>query len=728
MLAPSGARHEGLEKIAGSTRPHPLAGCLEGVSVPDLVWQLCREGKTGILRFRRSGVTRGLFFDEGRIVFATSDDSNERLGEMLVRDGLLTLEQFESATAQIEPGRRLGSILVEAGALTHEDLVQGVLAQVRGIVLGLFSWEAGEYDFEPGPLPQEEIIQLGVHTGELIMQGVRQIRSFSLIRRGVGSGHTRYALVPDWRSRSEGIVLTDGENLLLECLDRGARTVEKLCEDVYLSNFEIYQSLWAFRILGLVERAERGRDEEQGRTSGALDQQEFLAVLVRLCRERETGVLHASRGVVERTFHIKEGRCTFATSSSTDDGLVAHLLRRGVISLQDREEVSRRLLTNRRVGRLLLEMGVIDEADLATAVREQVSEIVYDTVRWHEGEWEFAPGELPTLEEIILDRSLEDLVLRAARHVTSWSRIVQGVGGPDTALALTPKYLEVLDRTSIGGDEWDIVASLGVPRSVREVCHAHTAGDFRICQMLWALKLLGAVGEVPPSIPQPEVAPSVAEVIAPSVAEVIAPRVEEAVEPVVATIEEPPAEAPSEPPPIAWQALHVADSGEERVGDLPSSAPEQSVEPVEPAPAAQLPTTSPPPRWSTPRHRKRIFLRCLRPWRTSPKATPRRRRRELPSAGGAGCPRAPAVVAELEQPEAAPEAPPAYVPPSRCARAEASRDRGPSPRRSRRRSESTRSSSVRSFVSTPASRSCTARSAPRSAPVLPTSCAFAPGG
>ena len=84
-------------------------------------------------------------------------------------------------------------------------------------------------------------------------------------------------------------------------------------------------------------------------------------------------------------------------------------------------------------------------------------------------------------------------------------------------------------------------------------------------------------------------------------------------------------------------------------------------------------TTSPPPRWSTPRHRKRIFLRCLRPWRDEPKshaeaAAPEGSR--LPEEPAV--PEAPAVVAELEQPEAAPEAPPAYVPPSRCARAEAS--------------------------------------------------------
>jgi len=32
--------------------------------------------------------------------------------------------------------------------------------------------------------------------------------------------------------------------------------VEELCQKVFLSNFEIYQALWAFKVLGLINETE----------------------------------------------------------------------------------------------------------------------------------------------------------------------------------------------------------------------------------------------------------------------------------------------------------------------------------------------------------------------------------------------------------------------------------------------------------------------------------------
>src|SRR3990172_6364470 len=227
----------------------PTAGRVEGVSVPDLMWDLCRRMRTGSLRIRRQGVCRSVFFDRGRIVFATSDDPNERLGEMLVREGLITLEQHEKAAARLDSGMRLGAALVDAGQLTQESLVRSVLAQVRSIILGLFSWEEGEYSFEEGPLPGEHWIQLGVHTGELILEGTRRIRSFTVLRRGVGSPRVRYRLAPDGREKLQGVTLQDGESLLLDRLAGTERSVDALCQELFLSNFEIYQALLAFKVL-----------------------------------------------------------------------------------------------------------------------------------------------------------------------------------------------------------------------------------------------------------------------------------------------------------------------------------------------------------------------------------------------------------------------------------------------------------------------------------------------
>ena len=484
----------------GSNLPSSLlSGRLEGISVPDLLWDLCRHRLTGVLHVGTRGVTKKVYIDSGRIVFAASSDPNDRLGELLLRDGVVTLDQLERAIMRLAGGKRLGAILVESGHLTPDNLVRGVLNQVKAIVLGLFPVETGEYAFAEGPLPTEEVVTLNMRTAEILLQGIRQIRSFSRIRKSVGSLQTRYRLDSGWTTQLDGLEIRDGERVLLQQLDAAPRegiSVEALCREVFLSNYELYQALWAFRILGIVHEVDRPAETGARKTTeGRLDRIGLPELLIRLSGEGVTGVLRVTKGTLERTFHIKEGVCVFATSNSIDDGLVAYLLRRGVISLRDREETARRRLSNKRVGTILLEMGVIDESDLRATVREQLSEIVFDTFRWDDGDWAFVAGELPTIEEITLHRSVEDLVFAGVRRVTSWTRVRDGCGGLGARLVLKPQYLAVLDRMSVGPEEWELISLLKSPKSVVEVCRESVLGDFRSCQILWALRLLGAIGE-----------------------------------------------------------------------------------------------------------------------------------------------------------------------------------------------------------------------------------------
>jgi hypothetical protein len=491
-----------MDQTTSSGLPASLVnGRLEGLSVPDLLWNLCRSRSTGVLHVTSRGITKKVYIDEGRIVFAGSGDPDDRLGDLLLREGLISLDQLESAIARLSGGKRLGTLLVDGGHLSPENLVRAVLNQVRGIVLALFPMDEGEYAFAEGPLPTEEVITLGMRTAEILLQGIRQIRSFSRIRKSVGPPSSRFRLDPSWHEVLDGLDIRDGERMLLQRLDaagtRGA-PVDALCREVFLSNFEIYQALWAFLVLGVVKEVDRGGESSPGAAiEGRLERTHLPEILVRICREQVTGVLHMARGTIERTLHIKQGSCIFATSNAVDDGLVAHLLRRGVISLSDREETARRMLSNKRVGTILLEMGVIDEGDLRATVREQLSEIVFDTFRWDRGDFQFLAGELPTIEEITLTRSLEDLIFAGVRRVTSWTRVRDGCGGLGARLVLQPEYLSVLDNMTIGPEEWELISLLKAPKTVVQICRESMLGDFRSCQILWALRLLGAIGEAP---------------------------------------------------------------------------------------------------------------------------------------------------------------------------------------------------------------------------------------
>ena len=486
-----------MQMVTSSIPTSLTAGRLEGIGIPELLWNLCRRRSTGVLYLTVRGVTKKVYISEGRIIFAASGDPDDRLGEMLLRDGTIRLAALERATTRLHEGKRLGTLLVEAGDLSPEQLVRSVVGQVRAIVLGLFRWEDGEYRFDEGSLPTEEVITLGMRTGEILLQGIRSVSSFSRIRRSVGSDRARFRAAADWRAVVEGLALGDGERSLLERLEGDGETVDRLCEQVSLSNFEVYQAIWAFRVLGAVHDVDRSLEfAPSGAAEGSLAAEGFPRLLVRLCRQGETGVLHVARGNHERTFHIREGRCVFATSNNVDDGLLSHLLRRGVISIRDREETAKRLLSNKRVGTILLEMGVIDELDLSRLVREQLSEVLYDTFRWSDGEWTFGGGELPTMEGITVDRSLENLVLEGTRRVTSWARVREGLGGLRTRLVLTSDYLSVLDRMAVGPDDWSLVTRFRTPQTVMDVCASGSLPDFRLAQTLWALRLLGVVEEV----------------------------------------------------------------------------------------------------------------------------------------------------------------------------------------------------------------------------------------
>jgi hypothetical protein len=492
-----------------------FAGRLEGISLPDLLWMLRGQKKTGVLSLSRADVEKSIYFDEGRIVFVASSDPDDRLGEMLLRQGVISLDQLEEALANLHLGKRLGTLLVEAGSMSAGNLVSGVLAQVRSIVLDLFTWEEGDYRFEEGTLPTEEVITLDMKSNELLRSGIRQIRSFARIRCSVGPPRTVYGLTAEWREAVEGLSLSEAEEQLIIRFEQGDESVEQLCRDVLLSNFEIYQTLWVLKVQGVIqEREQQGRWAAEAAPQGSLENEGFADVMVRLSRGGETGVLYVRRRSEERSFHFRDGRCVFATSSNPDDSLVSYLLMRGVISLRDREETDKRLLSNKRVGTILRELGVIDDKDLGEMVRQQLGEIVFDTFRFADGDFSFVPGDLPSIEEITLEATAESLVLAGLRRVTCWSRVRRGCGGVDSRLELTPAYMNVLDRMNAGTEEWQVVTALKSAKSAKEVCRIVRLDDFRVCQILWALRVLGAVqpvGAADEVVSQPE--PPVAAVV-----------------------------------------------------------------------------------------------------------------------------------------------------------------------------------------------------------------------
>lgn len=236
----------GEEKVGGVK----LEGSLAERDFAELVHQLYKERVTGLLTLTHIGVGRAITVLDGRLVFASSSSPDDRLGELLLRRGQLSLRQFVDAGKAIAPGKRLGAILVEQGALTPKGLVRAVVEHTQEIVYAAFQWTEGHYRFQAGT-SSPEAITLKISTPELILEGIRRIESAGRVLAGVGGISARYERADDYEATLAQMSLSFEKLSILTGLN-GTLDVEAICRDSTLSDFEVCRTLWAFRVLGVV--------------------------------------------------------------------------------------------------------------------------------------------------------------------------------------------------------------------------------------------------------------------------------------------------------------------------------------------------------------------------------------------------------------------------------------------------------------------------------------------
>jgi len=228
-------------------------GDLSASGLPQVLRPLVQGRKTGVLRCARDRVTKTVYLSEGRLIFATSTDPDDRLGEMLLRKGVISYRALEESVRALQAGKRQGTILVESGAIRSRDLVEGVAEQVQEIVHGLIQWDEGRYEFVEGDLPSKEVIVLRMSTGDLLLEGVRRVQRWSRIRAGAGGLEQKYALASGYAVIVGSLSLQKDELNLVASLD-GVMTLEDVCAASRQSDFVVCRAVWGLWAAGVLDR------------------------------------------------------------------------------------------------------------------------------------------------------------------------------------------------------------------------------------------------------------------------------------------------------------------------------------------------------------------------------------------------------------------------------------------------------------------------------------------
>ncbi len=229
-------------------------GNLSQTPLPEMLATIHRHRVPGVMELRRHDVSKNIYIVDGDVIFATSTDRRESLGDHLLAKGKISKAQLRVSAGEMARslGKRHGTILVELGFLAPEDLGPAVREQVQVMLWSMFDWDDGEVAFRVGRFRDDEVYKIKIPTPAAIVAGCRRITDGRSVTARLGGRSTLYLPVAR-ADHLSGLRLQPEEQRLLEMVD-GKATLLQLCEDGPLSPGVNARLLYAFSVLGMVEK------------------------------------------------------------------------------------------------------------------------------------------------------------------------------------------------------------------------------------------------------------------------------------------------------------------------------------------------------------------------------------------------------------------------------------------------------------------------------------------
>ncbi|NNF12578.1 MAG: tetratricopeptide repeat protein [Gemmatimonadetes bacterium] len=244
-----------------------IEGALQDVSLADICQLLGMGGKTGCLSITDRSNFGYIYFEKGRVIYASVLNRKDRLGELLVRNHAITRKDLSTAVERQSEtkGKKLGELLVEIDALSEEVLQRYIQVQIEEAVYHLFAWNQGSFHFDTGQMPDEDGIYLvSIPPEALLMEGARRVDEWSQVEKKIPSFDIVFQLDKHPDESDDDVDLTKAQNKVLPFID-GVRTVHEIMDEAGLVEFETGKALYGLIQAGYVSRSgERSTTEETG--------------------------------------------------------------------------------------------------------------------------------------------------------------------------------------------------------------------------------------------------------------------------------------------------------------------------------------------------------------------------------------------------------------------------------------------------------------------------------
>jgi hypothetical protein len=227
---------------------------------------------------------------------------------------------------------------------------------------------------------------------------------------------------------------------------------------------------------------------------------------------RRTGVLSLEKLDQETKLFFRDGNPVYAASTKEDLHLGAMLVRLRKVTVDPIDRALSRPRSGRwRVGSVLLADKLLTEPELASFLKVQVSEVIFDTFTWREGVFTFWEKVPPPATAVTLEMDLQNLLMEGSRRLDERSRLSEVFPDLNMAVEAVTNPERVKHSVTMTPDEWKVYFLVDGRRSLMEICRlAGNPDELSTLQILHHLvkaKFVAVVEPPPEDGPLPAVPP-----------------------------------------------------------------------------------------------------------------------------------------------------------------------------------------------------------------------------
>ncbi len=253
-----------------------LEGFLHEFGLADILQLIYFQRKTGILYIDGKKNKIKLSFINGNITGLESKRKveNTRIGRILMRKKLISQNDLTAAlNVQEEEPFKLGHIFVKRGLVSKEAVIEVIEEQVIDILVQIFMWKEGRYEFTPQEIPVDKELTISLDTQHLLMGGVQIIDELSVIDGKIDLGGVYKKIKEPQLDEVDDI-----EQAILKLID-GDSDVSTLINISPYEEFETSKAIISLQEKGIIDLVKIYLDRKQAAVPGEKKQWPFYSII-----------------------------------------------------------------------------------------------------------------------------------------------------------------------------------------------------------------------------------------------------------------------------------------------------------------------------------------------------------------------------------------------------------------------------------------------------------------